>query len=416
VISPRFPWLFKVWQPQNYKEHVMFKFNKRIRKNARRLKNRKVSYQPLEDRKLLAADWAPEISFDDGVVEIQGSWFADNVKVEVYENGTADPSDDAIQIRANNRYSQKTLTLQKFNPDGSDRVERIVFRGEGGNDSFLNMSDRPATAYGGTGNDVLRGGSANDKLFGQDGNDWLLGFDGVDQLYGGAGDDYILGHDGDDVLRGDSGEDYLSGGRGEDHIRGGNDDDRIYGGDDDDELLGDHGNDYISGENGYDLIRGGSGNDEAFGGDGNDTILGDSGRDTLYGDKGNDLIHGGTGNDFIDGGWGDDMLIGGDDTDEIHAGFGYDTLIGGLVHIDPYAPSYNGNYVGGDTEDDCNDYLFSGPSPDVFILGDNGFFDIGQDYIINRQPYDSVVDLDPFGVTLEPWGVPKWNDYGHQSE
>ena len=82
-------------------------------------------------------------------------------------------------------------------------VQRIVFNGFGGNDTFTNNSSIRCTALGGAGHDTLKGGS---------GRDTLIGGAGVDRLYGRAGGDWLYGQGGLDYLYGEAGSDWLDGG------------------------------------------------------------------------------------------------------------------------------------------------------------------------------------------------------------
>lgn len=112
-------------------------------------------------------------------------------------------------------------------------LEKIVFRGNWGNDVFQNNTSIDSIAYGGAGADTLYGGSGDDelhgdgdgdRLYGRDGddlikggigNDWLYGGDDNDKLYGGTGYNRVYGEDGHDFLdKGQSG--FTSGGAGED--------------------------------------------------------------------------------------------------------------------------------------------------------------------------------------------------------
>lgn len=75
-------------------------------------------------------------------------------------------------------------------------VTRIEFAGGAGRDTFINLSDAPATARGGRGNDHLQCGQATLKgcaLFGGEGRDVVIGGAGPDLLDGGPGADNVSG-------------------------------------------------------------------------------------------------------------------------------------------------------------------------------------------------------------------------------
>ncbi|MGI9517917.1 MAG: calcium-binding protein [Pirellulaceae bacterium] len=129
---------------------------------------------------------------------------------------------------------------------------RVWFFGGAGNDTLLNAdqmqgeagSDRITgpgpntgivTAWGGSGNDVIRdcvisyGGAGNDVIHtadwwhyayanGDAGVDWLIGNSPNDRMYGGAGNDFLFGGHGSDQLWGNAGVDFLHGGDGDDTL------------------------------------------------------------------------------------------------------------------------------------------------------------------------------------------------------
>jgi Ca2+-binding RTX toxin-like protein len=88
-------------------------------------------------------------------------------------------------------------------------VGRVDFYGNGGNDTFRNLTAIPTIAYGGVGNDWIEGGSGNDVLDGGDGADVLIGGFGNDALYGGFGNDALYGGYGVDYLNGGYDNDYM---------------------------------------------------------------------------------------------------------------------------------------------------------------------------------------------------------------
>ncbi len=84
---------------------------------------------------------------------------------------------------------------------------------------------------------------------------------------------------------------------------------------------------------GRDMVFAGDGNDVVLAGAGNDMVFGDAGNDRLFGEEGDDFIEGGAGNDFVVGGAGNDTFLAtvgdGDDVyfgDEVSGGTGIDTL------------------------------------------------------------------------------------------
>jgi len=84
---------------------------------------------------------------------------------------------------------------------------------------------------------------------------------------------------------------------------------------------------------GRDMVFAGDGDDNVLAGGGRDMVFGDGGNDRLFGEGGDDFIEGGTGNDFVVGGSGDDWFVAttddGDDVyygDDVSGGTGTDTL------------------------------------------------------------------------------------------
>jgi RTX calcium-binding nonapeptide repeat (4 copies) len=156
------------------------------------LKSFRPSLEALEDRQLMAAGIT--LAAATGVLTIEGSNAAERADVKV------------VNDVSGSRMVQATLNFrnQRF---AATQVKAIVFRGEGGNDTFTNYTAIASTAYGGTGEDVLRGGSGNDTLYGGDGNDTLYGGAGNDKLYGDSGNDGLYGGKGNDELRGGAGAD-----------------------------------------------------------------------------------------------------------------------------------------------------------------------------------------------------------------
>jgi hypothetical protein len=233
--------------------------------------------EQLEGRVVLAAG----IGFDQSsrTVTIVGSEGGDVAEVR-QQGGNVVVSLDA----ASGRFS-RTIAVAA--------VERIMFTGLAGNDSFTNASGIPSRASGGPGIDVLRGGGGTDELLGGGGND---------QLFGGGGHDVVDGGAGNDMAEGGAGDDRVSGGIGRDQLGGDDGSDDMWGGAGDDVIIGGRGNDAIRGEEGDDFIRGAGGSDMVSGG---------KGSDDLFGGAGGDMLDAGEGDDQLDGELGGDRLIGG---------------------------------------------------------------------------------------------------------
>jgi Ca2+-binding RTX toxin-like protein len=195
----------------------------------------------------------------DGQLQIYGTGAADAVAVSRGEGHLfvkCQSAGEAVEVWA-------------FN-DGV--VNRILFVGEAGDDSFENETDLPSHARGNAGNDVLIGGSVGDQLAGGVGDDTIKGRGGDDTINGHAGNDVIDGGDNNDTIYGMEGDDWISGGSGDDRVEAGVGDDLVYGDAGDDALLGQ------------------SGKDELHGGDNDDTLNGghDGVPDLLYGDDDGD--------------------------------------------------------------------------------------------------------------------------------
>jgi hypothetical protein len=159
------------------------------------LKSFRPTLEALEDRLLMAGSVALA---DTGVLNIQGDARRNEVSV--------------IQVAGENG-PRVAVEIDKISYSfDATKVKSIEFRGAAGDDSFTNNTLIPSSAYGDTGNDVLRGGSGNDLLYGGDGDD---------QLYGGAGNDRLYGQEGNDQLYGEAGNDGLFGGAGNDELYGG---------------------------------------------------------------------------------------------------------------------------------------------------------------------------------------------------
>jgi serralysin len=132
-----------------------------------------------------------------------------------------------------------------------------------------------------------------------------------------------------------------------------------------------------------DVLSGGNANDGLSGLDGNDTLVGGNGNDTLDGGKGDDTLDGGNGADVLAGGEGADLLRGGNDSDALNGGAGIDRLEGG-----------NGDDTLNGGAD--NDTLVGGNGNDIFVIADQGGYDIITDFRRGADKID-VSDLGDFG-------------------
>lgn len=210
------------------------------------------------------------------------------------------------------------------------------------------------SAYGGSGNDILRG-SALDNL--------IDGGDGDDQLYPGTGSNYLLGDEGKDTfyleavgvwgsgfyarnvgVEGETGSNQslsLEGrNRFESLLNGGNDVDTLTLTDEDDAFFL---HDALSGLHelietdadssasqtaprieSIEKINGGGGDDLI---DLTSTDFSLAGQDmTITGGPGNDILWAGSGDDRLEGGDGNDQLFGGAGSDTLHGGSGADVF------------------------------------------------------------------------------------------
>jgi len=120
----------------------------------------------------------PAVNFFNGVLTVTGTANADSLVV-TQANGT---------IAAQG---------QSFN---AATVNRVVITALGGNDVIRNNTTKPATLFGGTGNDTIHGGSGADRIFGGQGADSLYGYAAADVLFGGGGTDALNGGGGANTL------------------------------------------------------------------------------------------------------------------------------------------------------------------------------------------------------------------------
>jgi uncharacterized protein YkwD len=122
----------------------------------------RLSVEQLESRDLMAGSF-----LSGGVLTIASTAFADQCVVS--RNG------DLVRVTMSGGYREQ------IDYDAS-LVDRVVYRGGGGPDRFINQTAIPSVAYGGQGNDTLLGGTGNDSLYGGA---------GVDRLDGGGGNDFL---------------------------------------------------------------------------------------------------------------------------------------------------------------------------------------------------------------------------------
>ena len=204
---------------------------------ARNIKNRSLSLESLENRKLMAANITATLS--GGVLKVEGT-----------------PNNDVIIMRQ----IGNVVSIDGVRINGSGTINKIEVRGLGGNDvlrldgnGVANQSVRvAATIWGGDGSDLIVGGTGNDQLVGGAGNDKMYGMNGNDKLWGESGNDLLYGGAGNDELQGGLGNDELLGESGADTLFGQEGDDWLWGGDNDD---------YIDGGSGFDVAFGGAGVD-----------------------------------------------------------------------------------------------------------------------------------------------------------
>ena len=113
----------------------------------------------------------PTVTLSDGFLVVTGTESAD--KLVVTQSGD-------------------TITAQGKSFNAAD-VTHVVITGLKGKDAIRNNTVKPATVYGGVGNDALFGGPGGDVLYGGHGQDMLYGRAGNDILFGGSGVDTVGG-------------------------------------------------------------------------------------------------------------------------------------------------------------------------------------------------------------------------------
>jgi hypothetical protein len=167
-------------------------------------------FESLESRRMFSNVGVPTvpmgISLADGVVRVKGAATHDNAVVSFsFLTQKLTVTLDRWEI-IGTEYGPLPVThptvTKQFDPA---QVQSIVFYGLDGNDGFTNGTWIKSTAFGGTGNDVLKGGSGNDSLRGGDGHDDLFGRAGNDSLWGDAGSDLLVGGAGSDHLYAEDG-------------------------------------------------------------------------------------------------------------------------------------------------------------------------------------------------------------------
>ena len=326
---------------------------------ARSRKRRRLSYNALESRQMLAADSVFFVNSDTftlhisaGDSNVEGAEFANDISFDI------DASANELVVTEANA-EERRFDLSTF--------DRISYRGTPFNDRFTNNTDITTRVVGFAGDDTITSGGGNDEIFGANGNDTIFPGNGDDYAAGNAGDDTIIetaGSTGNDRLHGGPGIDEIDSGDGDDRIAGSEGDDILRTGAGEDFAFGNDGDDTISTGSERDFVYGGFGNDTIDAGTGNDRVLGQEDDDTIVGGTGDDSIVGGTGNDIIDGGVGNDHITGGEGNDSLTGGEGIDFIVAGFAN----AP---GNPFGADM---------------VFASGDNAV-----DTIL-AHPIDTIVD------------------------
>ncbi len=187
-------------------------------RSSRSTREFRLGCESLEDRRLMAGLTA---SVSNGVLDIMGTNGNDQIVVRQL-NGVIRIDNTAIRVGNTNYAGINANSIQQI---------RVV--GGAGND-FINLAServqgqqpimKPASIWGGAGDDVIYGTAANDRIFGGLGNDILIGGFGSDILYGEEGNDTLVGDslnaNGQLMHTANDGNDYLVGGAGVDRFFG----------------------------------------------------------------------------------------------------------------------------------------------------------------------------------------------------
>jgi Ca2+-binding RTX toxin-like protein len=150
-----------------------------------------------------------------GVVTIEGTDHRDGVSVRTLTSG-------ATQVVASAREADGTLVESNTYTFATGAVQKVVFQGGYGNDTFRNYTAIPSDVDGGLGSDYIRGGSGADVLRGGPNSvPGFIIFVDNDEIDGGAGADTLYGGVGNDTLTGgnDGAADILWGGLGADKFK-----------------------------------------------------------------------------------------------------------------------------------------------------------------------------------------------------
>jgi Ca2+-binding RTX toxin-like protein len=211
----------------------------------RKLRNRTLQLEGLENRSLMAANITASLDLADHVLRVEGTPQNDAIFVRNQSTGV---SIDGVSIKLTNGAS-----VSNVGKVYASQVQRIEVTALGGDDKVALIEKgqmvsqvRPLFAFGGDGSDTITGGSGGDSLYGEAGND---------TLNGGRGSDYLGGGDSNDILAGGSESDTLTGGAGNDTLYGGRGGDLLYGDGGTDYLAGMEGNDYVEGNGDNDTLE-----------------------------------------------------------------------------------------------------------------------------------------------------------------
>ena len=320
--------------------------NRKSRK-LRAHKNRTLSLESLEDRRVMAA-----VTLAGGVLTLTGDNVADDIRVHYNgANSTAYVKDIVTGNIKASIPAFDAAAITQVNIDalgGDDYIEYNLIA-----PSYIHAGEGNDTVYGNEGVDRIYGDGGDNTIYAKGGNDFVFGGAGKDYLDTGNGVDYGFGYGGSDTLVvGGYGEDSLHGGEGGDtylfmgSILSGKA--RLYeeasaevdtldfhlkaqaatvylssptyqtvvpgtelliGSGTFENVIGTTKDDKIYGNSLANVLDGGYGNDRLEGLEGNDTLLGGDGDDSLYGYLGDDTLEGGRGDDTLDGYEGNDVYL-----------------------------------------------------------------------------------------------------------